>query len=213
MYATRVEVMVAAGKAGAFEERATRMNEAMEKLDGFQVRRVLNSLGCPAKYTMLAFWESREAARTGMRSAPMQAYFEANPMPEWGTIIRPVEAYEEVHLIEGQAQGDTPGQVTLIEWTLLPGWQTAEAFEQSRKDLFELQRQHHPGLLRHRLLRYLGGPGRYLVLNAVTSREAMLAAFRQPEIQQFNEEHPATKYAATPPAVEHFEPIRVAVPV
>jgi heme-degrading monooxygenase HmoA len=213
MYATRVDVMVAAGKAGAFEERAAWMNEAMERLDGFQVRRVLNSLGCPAKYTLLAFWENREAARAGVRGAVMQAYFEANPIPEWGTIIRPVEAYEEVHLIEGQTQVDTPGQVTLVEWTLNPGWQTAEAFEQSRKDLFELQRQHNPGLLRHRLLRYLGGPGRYLALNAVTDWEAMLAAFRHPEIQRFNEDHPATNYAATPPAIEHFEPVRVAVSV
>jgi quinol monooxygenase YgiN len=212
MYATRIDVMVGMGKAGAFEERTARLTDVMEKLDGFLARRVLNSLGCPAKYTLLAFWEGREKALASARSAAMQAFVEANPIPDWATLVRPVEAYEQVHLVEGQAQADTPGQVTLIEWTLHPGLETSEAFEQSRKEIFELHRQHNPGLLRHRLLRYLGGPGRYLVLNAVTDREAMIAAFRNPEIRRSIDEHPATKYAPAPPVVEHFEPVRVAVP-
>lgn len=213
MYATRIDVMVGMGKAGAFEERTARLTEAMEKLDGFQVRRVLNSLGCPAKYTLFAFWESREKARAAARDAATQSFIEANPISAWATPMRAVEAYEQVHLVEGETQADIPGQVTLIEWTLHPGLETSEAFEQSRKDLFEIQRQHNPGFLRHRLLRYLGGPGRYLVLNAVTNRDAMATAFRNPEIRRFIDEHPTSKYAPASPVVEHFEPLRVAVPV
>jgi heme-degrading monooxygenase HmoA len=213
MYATRIEGTVAAGKAVAHEERVARQTEVLQRLPGFQARRVLSSLGCPAKYTMITFWESREAARSGMRSAPIQASFEADPTPIWLTLTRPVEAFEQIHSIEGQAVGQTPGQVTLVEWTLHRGLETAEAFEQSRRELFELHRQHNPGLVRHRLLRYLGGPGRYLVINAVTGREAMLAAFRQPDIQRYLREHPETVYAPAPSMVESFEPVRVAVPV
>jgi heme-degrading monooxygenase HmoA len=214
MYATRIEVMVAFGKAEAFEERAARQTDVLQSLDGFQARRVLNSLGCPAKYTLLSFWESREAARAGARSSAMRDFVEANPPPEWGTIVRPVEAYEEVHTVEGSASapGQIPGQVTLVDWTLSPGIDVAEAFEQSRRGLFELQQQHNPGLLRHRLLRYLGAPGRYLAINAVTEYDAMLAAFRQPEIERYLREHPASRYAPGPPQAEHFEPVRVAVP-
>jgi heme-degrading monooxygenase HmoA len=212
MYATRSEGTVAAGKAAAYEERVARQADVLQRLPGFQARRVLNSLGCPTKYTVINFWESREAARSGMRSAPIQAFLEADPPPSWFTLTRPVEAFEQVHTIEGQAQGQTPGQVTLIDWTLHRGLETAEAFEQSRRELFELHRQHNPGLVRHRLLRYLGGPGRYLAINAVTGREAMLAAFRQPDIQRYLREHPETAYALAPSVVESFEPVRVAVP-
>jgi heme-degrading monooxygenase HmoA len=212
MYATRIDVTVAFGKAAAFEERMARQNEVLHALAGFQARRVLNSLGYPAKYTVLSLWDSREAARAGVRSTAMQAYVEANPQPAWGTITRPVEAYEEVHTVEGQAQGQTPGLVTLIDWTLHPGPDTAEAFEQSRRELFELQRQHNPGLVRHRLLRFLGAPGRYLVTNAATSQAAMRQAFRHPEIQRYAQEHPTTMYAPAPNVVEFFEPIRVPVP-
>lgn len=41
----------------------------------------------------------------------------------------------------------------------------------------------------------------------------MRAAFRQPEIARYLIEHPVTRYAPAAPAVEHFEPVRVAVPV
>jgi heme-degrading monooxygenase HmoA len=214
MYATRLDVMVAFGKATAFEERAARQLEVVQTQSGFQARRLLNSLGCPARYTLLSFWDSREAAREAVRSAATQKFIEANPVPDWATIVRPVEAYEEVHTIEGQASapGQVPAQVALIDWTLNPGVENAEAFEQSRKEFFELHRQHNPGLLRHRLLRYLGGGGRYLVVNATTGREAMLAAFRHPEIKRYIDAHPTSAYASTPPTFDACEPVRVAVP-
>src|SRR5215204_3994604 len=151
MYATRVEVMVPFGKADAFEERAVRQGDVLQRLDGFRARRVLNALGCPAKYALLTFWESREAARVAVRGAAIRSFLEASPQPDWGTIVRPVEAYDETFTVEGQAQGQTPGQVTLIDWTLTPGQDIAEAFEQSRRNLFELHRLHNPGFLRCRL--------------------------------------------------------------
>jgi len=39
MYATRVEVMVPFGKADAFEERAVRQGDVLQRLDGFRARR------------------------------------------------------------------------------------------------------------------------------------------------------------------------------
>jgi len=123
-----------------------------------------------------------------------------------------VEAYDETFTVEGQAQGQTPGQVTLIDWTLTPGQDIAEAFEQSRRNLFELHRLHNPGFLRCRLLRYLGAPGRYLVVVASTGRETMLQAFRHPEIQRYVQDHGIARYAPAAPVVEVFEPVRVAVP-
>jgi heme-degrading monooxygenase HmoA len=214
MYATRVDIMVAFGKAEAFEERANRQLDVIQTQPGFQARRLLNSLGCPAKYIQVTYWDSREAAREAVRSAATLSFLEANPPVEWATLVRPVEAYEEVHTIEGQssAPGQAPAQVTLIDWTLNPGIENAEAFERSRKAIFEQHRQHNPGLLRHRLLRYLGGGGRYLVVNATTGREAMLAAFKHPEIQPVLAAHPASAYASTPPTMEVCEPVRVAVP-
>lgn len=214
MYATRVDLMVAFGKAAAFEERSAQQLDLIQPQPGFQARRLLNSLGCPARYTVLSFWDSREAARDAVRSTAIQKFVEANPVPDWVTMTRPVEAYEQVHTIEGQASapGQVPGQAVLIDWTLNPGIENAEAFEQSRKEIFELHRQHNPGLLRHRLLRYLGGGGRYLVVNATTGREAMLAAFKHPEIQPYAQAHPHSAYAPAAPTIDVCEPVRVAVP-
>jgi heme-degrading monooxygenase HmoA len=202
---------VAFGKAQAFEERSARFNEVLETQPGFQARRILSSLGCPANYTMIVFWDSREAQQAATRSAAVQAYIEANPPVPWATVIRPVEAYEEVHTTEGQQQG-TPGQVTLIDWTLHPGMETGDAFEASRREYAALLREHHLGLFRFRLLRYLGAPNRYLAITASTNREAIREALRQPEIQRFNEAHPWSKYAPAPPVLEAHEPVRVAVP-
>ena len=69
--------------------------------------------------------------------------------------------------------------------------------------------RHNPGFIRHRLLRFLGSPGRYLVINALANLDALRAATRVPEIAHFTEAHPASMYAATPPTVEFYEPLRL----
>jgi hypothetical protein len=54
--------------------------------------------------------------------------------------------------------------------------------------------------------------GRYLIINADVSLDALREAMRVPDIARFNEAHPASTYAATPPVIEAYEPLRIAGP-
>jgi heme-degrading monooxygenase HmoA len=211
VYATRQSIMVAPGKFDAVEARIKGISALQQAQPGFNVRRVLQSLGYPAKITILTYWDSRDAARAAIRSRAFTDWLAANPADGLTTSSIPVEAYDVVHEVTGSAATDkTPGHVTLVEWTLNPGLANAEAFEQSRRDAFALQVRHNPGFIRHRLLRFLGSPGRYLVINANVSLDALREAMRVPDIARFTEAHPASTYAATPPVIEAYEPLRIA---
>ena len=68
MYATRTEVIVAPGKALAWEAFWARVSELGKAQQGFQVATLLNSLSYPAKYVFHTLWDSREAGRAFTKS-------------------------------------------------------------------------------------------------------------------------------------------------
>jgi heme-degrading monooxygenase HmoA len=86
MYATRTELMVAPGKARAWEAFWAKVSELGKAQQGFQAGMLLNSLSYPAKYVSLTLWESREAGRAFAKSEAFSALFQATSVQELATL-------------------------------------------------------------------------------------------------------------------------------
>lgn len=208
-YVTRQEVELQGLRFGEFEERQGRLNEVFRTIAGFEARRVLRSLGYPAHYTILGYWQSFAAADAAARGERLGGWFEQNPQPAWATAVRPTEAYEQVHEVAGsRAAGAVPGFVRMNDWTFT----NAAVFAASRKELSEFFAQNADGFLRHRLLRFLGGGGRYLVLYAWTSLDASDAGHRIPQAQAILAKTPVSSYANAPSVTAEYAPVPVSVP-
>jgi heme-degrading monooxygenase HmoA len=208
-YVTRQEVELQGLRFGEFEARQGRLNEVFQTIAGFEARRVLRSLGYPARYTVLGYWQSFAAADAAARGATLRGWFEQHPQPAWVAAVRPTEAYEQVHEVAGRTTaGTVPGFVRLNDWTFT----NAGAFASSRRELSEFFAQNAEGFFHHRLLRFLGGGGRYLVLYAWTSLEASDAAHRMPEVQAILAKTPMSMYANAPSTTAEYAPVPVTVP-
>lgn len=207
-YVTRQEVELQGLHFDEFEERQRRLNEVFQTIAGFEARQVLRSLGYPARYAVLSDWQDFAAADAAARGQTLRGWFEQHPQPAWATAVRPVEAYEQVHEVAGRsAAGTVPGFVRLNDWTFTnPG-----VFAASRTELSEFFAQHTEGFIRHRLLRFLGGGGRYLVLYAWTSLEASDAAHHTAQAQAILGKTPASAYANAPSTTAEYAPALVAV--
>jgi heme-degrading monooxygenase HmoA len=208
-YVTRQEVELQGLRFDEFEERQGQVNEVFRAHAGFEERRVLRSLGYPARYTLLTYWQSFAEADAAARGATLRGWFEQNPQPAWAAALGPVEAYEKVHEVAGRGAAVTvPGLVRLNDWTFT----NPAVFAASRKELSEFFAQNAEGFLRHRLLRFLGGGGRYLVIYAWTSLEAADAAHHTSEAQAILAKTPAALYATSPSSTAEYAPVTVAVP-
>src|SRR5947209_6940033 len=100
MYGTSREVTVATGGATPYEARMQQLGELMKVQPGLQVRVVLHSLGYPARYTVLAGWDSPQAARAWDESEACQRFRKENPASGLVTSAGETEAYELVHEAE-----------------------------------------------------------------------------------------------------------------
>src|SRR5687768_637868 len=136
MYMTRIEYSVMGGRVAEFEAGQAQYGEVLRQQPGFQQLVMLNSLGYPAKYTLLVRWESRDAHRAWSRSDAFQDFAKEHPFrnDELYTRSRPLEAYEVV--LEVVNEGQQEAYVSLIDTIIdvRPG--NATYFESSRKELF-----------------------------------------------------------------------------
>ena len=103
-----------------------------------------------------------------------------------------------------------PTRVGLAELSRNPEIPHAE-LAQVRDEIFRLLQKHEPRLVCSRLLRLLGGGGRYLAVHVSTGElERELSAI--PEVAAFYEQNPNSRYLMAPPVAEWFAPVRVLVP-
>ena len=206
MYATRTEVMVAPGKARAWEAFWAKVSELGKAQPGFQAGTLLNSLSYPAKYVFLTLWESREAGRAFAKGEAFSALFQANAVQELATLGRPQEAYDVLIRVMGEGQS---AYALLIDWTIDPGPDNAASFERTRKEIFELRKRYVPGFVGNGLGRLLGHAYRYQLVQFYSTMEALrsaVAGSQIPQIQAFMEAHPNSEHASTPPSgAEGFE--------
>ena len=91
----------------------------------------------------------------------------------------------------------------LVDWEL-SSLGKAAAFEASRQELFELQRDNVDGFISGRLRRSAGIPTKYLMLGMYRSREAAQGGQGIPQLREFVASHPAADFTNTPPHIEAF---------
>ena len=128
-------------------------------------------------------------------------------MPEGlRTSTAPTRAYELVHDIGGSEQARF---AVLVDWSDI---RVADrvAFEESRKELFELRQRHVKGFVANRLLRSLGDWTKYLVVQLYISWNALpqFTAEFIPELQAFGRAHQAGDYTDTPNQRDTYEILR-----
>jgi hypothetical protein len=205
-YVVRTRTQVPVTSINQFLSYIQASDEVLARASGFQVRRVLRSLGYPTQYQSLWFWDSSEAAETFALGSVWQDFLGGTPVP--GTVTS-IEAYEVVVDV-GEGSADVT-RVGLAELTRGSEVDHAE-FVRVRDELFRLMQRHEPRLVRSRLLRFLGGADRYLAVHAST-RELDREFGAIPELAAFYEQYPNSRYLTAPPSAEWFTPARVLVPV
>jgi heme-degrading monooxygenase HmoA len=208
MYATRTELMVAPGKARAWEAFWAKVSELGKAQQGFQAGMLLNSLSYPAKYVSLTLWESREAGRAFAKSEAFSALFQATSVQELATLGRPQEAYDVLMRVMSEGQSAYAG---LVDWTLDPQPDNAASFERTRKEIFELRKKYVSGFVANGLGRLLGHQYRYQVVQFYSTMDALSSAVlgsQIPQIQALIEAHPNSKFASTPVSGDRYEVVR-----
>jgi hypothetical protein len=142
-----------------------------------------------------------------VQSAESEAFINDNPASSLSTPTgRPIEAYATIVDVNGS--NEQPGSIILVDWTLENRPGNAAAFEASRKELFELRKKHQAGFVSNQLLRYLGSPNRYLIVQRSTSREMLPPVQTARELQAFTEAHRGEFLTATPNIQERYEVIQ-----
>jgi hypothetical protein len=210
MYLTLVEGTTTPGTRRKFLEREASYHDLATKQSGLRAVITVRSLGNPGIYARGTLWDSPEVAETFVGSAEMEAWFTANPLGNIGTVTRPVEAYENVLEVGEAATALAAGMhMVLAEWTLDMKAGYGPAFEQSRKELFELRKQHTQGFVRSSLYRFMGAPNRYLAVNTTVNRAAALAALDSTPIQAFQQSHPGSAYTSVPLRINAYEAVKV----
>ena len=90
-----------------------------------------------------------------------------------------------------------PTHAVCAEWRVADPAR-AEAFVESRRQLFELRREVLPTFALDWLLEHLDHEGQYMVLGLYGDEEGATRLSREhPDIQQFASEHPVAEYTAT----------------
>ena len=204
------EWLVNAGRLRAFLEREEQLHQLVAKQPGTRATITARSCGNPMRFGRGGLAESPGAVHAILASAEFEAFAAANPARDITTPLRPLELYESVTEVGEAAAALKPGMhLVIVDWTLLPGIGVADAFENSRKALFELRRDEGGGFVRSSMYRFLGSPNRYLIVNTSTGRDAVRAAMRAPKMQAFVAGHPASTYAAAAPAINEYEVFKV----
>jgi heme-degrading monooxygenase HmoA len=208
MYSTRLQVMVNPGRAADFEEWARRLFDNQQRQQGFERGSVLNSLGYPAKFTILGSWVNRDAARNWGRNN-LRDFLTQNPTEGIATPMGPVDAWETI--IVTRSADPTPGAyAVLVDATIDPS--KARDFEESRKRLFALRQQYGKGFISNTLSRFLGAPGRYGILVASRSEQDSIATQNAVEVKRYWDEHPISEFGGGQPAIEICEIVYAVVP-
>jgi heme-degrading monooxygenase HmoA len=196
MYLVRVDMFVAPGRGAELERCWGEGQRVLKAQTGFHLATLSNSLGYPEKYSSLTRFECREDWQAAVRTELYQAWLRAWPEHLVVARPRPAEAYELVHVV-GRS-GERPDYGRLVEWNLDPG--AGRRFEESRKEVFALRQRHAPGFVVSGLWRFLGNRLRYLGISGYVGNDERA----HPEITAFDQAHPYTEYASTPPDVESY---------
>ncbi len=104
------------------------------------------------------------------------------------------DTYRRLLVIQGAWTGE-PSHAVFAEWQVADPAQ-ADAFVESRRQLFELRRRVLPTFAADWLLQRVDDASRYLVLGLYGDEAGLRLCRDHPEIRRFTEARPASAYAA-----------------
>ena len=166
MYAMRTEVMIVPGEGRAFEAWWAQFSDLAKAQRGFQTGRIVTFPQLSAQICLPhALGEPGSATGLGPRPG-VQRFLQAHPPQLLGTWAGPQEAYDVLFRVTGEGQ---PAYAGLVDWTLDPRPGNAARFERSRKEIFELRKQHVSGFVLNGLGRVFDHEYRYQVVQFYSS--------------------------------------------
>lgn len=198
MYLVRTEATVVPGGAAEFEAMARELGELRKKTSPGSGQTLLRSYGRPSTYTIVGRYESFQAARDFTTGEAFTKFAKSAPTGLF-TSSRPQEGYFGVLEVNASLPRESVNCEIWVDWQI--ELSKAVAFEESRKQLFELMKQHQEGYASARLRRHAGSPTRYLVIRMYTDYEAAMAAPAQ-EIVAFARAKPADAFGSIQPTTD-----------
>lgn len=196
MYLPLFNDSVVAGKSAEYEAKTGQMFAILKNQPGFVSARLNLLLGLPHRYQTLHRWEDREAYRRFALNRAVQEQIEEIGLGGICSAASPVAAYDLIHFVVA-GPGD---YISRIYLTIESGKQAA--FEQSRKELFELQRINSAGFAHHGLYRYLGNQNDYMIGLVNLSLDGIRSLDHDPDVRRFVEENPLTHFTVDSPIEE-----------
>jgi quinol monooxygenase YgiN len=205
VYGIRRDITVSPADLGEFEALNKEVNDLARNHPGFVSAVLLESAGYPGRFTRLSNWESRGAARAFIRTPELAAL--AKRIQALSAPVQPAEGYEVIDLVREPGQA---GIAAINTWTVSPS--KAEAFEESRKALFQQRRKEVRGIATQGLARSLANPARYFVYISFLSEDDLTAYVTSPRMQEFIRTQAYREYADAPPTGEMLDMVLALVP-
>ena len=191
MYTLRTEFTVTPGANREFEAWTEELGELRKKASGGVGQTLLRSYGRPNVYTLMGRYETPQAHWRFANGSAFGKFVKATPAG-LSTPGRPQEGYLGVLEVDA----DTPPQK--LDCEILADWTVSLAhgpeFEENRRELFELRKQHQKGFASNRLRRNMGLRTRYLVIQICSDYRSATAAVG-PEVADYGRTHPVESYA------------------
>jgi len=202
MYLVRTELTAQAGGSGELEAQISKLGGIRKGMQGYLGQTLLRSYGHPSKYAVTSRWDNPEAHWAFTNGQAFSGFAKGLGTAP-GFAVTSQHGYDSVFEVDGPQGAAAPSTCeVLVDWTISQG--RAQAFENSRRALFELRQKLVKGFVSARLRRSAGTPNRYLVINILASREDARAANAIPELQAFQVAHPGSAYASAPPVAEAY---------
>jgi heme-degrading monooxygenase HmoA len=205
MYLINTQVTVSTGFNAGLEAFVADLSNLRRGQPGYLGQTFLHSYANPVRYAVTSRWENVEACWDFYCSEAFGGLMKDAPKGMFTGIQQ--AGYESV--FEVDAEGINPATIVadceiLVDWTidLRPG--NAAAFEKSRREIFELRKQHVQGFVSNRLRRSAGVAGRYLILQIWKDVASSRAGLSEPALAAHANAHPFGLYGSTPPSGEAF---------
>ena len=204
MYVIRARYTVAATRRSNFVEWFDRGQDA-DRPVGYLGGMLLNSLGAPSSWSVIAEWDTRETALDYYGGPGWAKFEEAVPTLSVSTPVGSNEAHEEL-CRAGDSTGATV--VSLTDWELDPSSTNATSFEDTMAGLVGLRsRLSVPGASASSL-RYLGNPTKYLTIETAANVQSLRRPDPTVEATPLIDAHPWSMFGSRAPTVEFFAVLR-----
>jgi heme-degrading monooxygenase HmoA len=199
MYVDRIDLSSGLAGTRGLQESTIELGRSRTGAGGFLGQTVLRSYAYPTKFTVLGRWESIEAAWAFGEGDALATLFGDSAID-----LTRFDGYD-VPIELGEIPSDVAGASfeQFADWTLSTIGKV-QAYEESRHELFALQKKHNPGFVAARLYKSAGAPTKYLMHTIFTDKEAARGGGTSPELREFIGAHPAPNYANISPAIEAY---------